>query len=111
MHLFYARLKDRTFGACFWQSVASIVQVNSKSKEMRWKTTKQLEDIFGEEADSMKAHLSQRRHPKNPKVLLHVCAIVLFCVLMQLLALFSKPGAPMVAGGGLQLHEHLQEQD
>ena len=67
------RLKDKTFGACFWQSVSSIVQVNSKSKEMRWKTAKQLEDIFGEEAESMKASLPQRRHPKNAKVHVHVC--------------------------------------
>lgn len=67
------RLKDKTFGACFWQSVSSIVQVNSKSKEMRWKTTKQLEDVFGEEAETMKASLPQRRHPKNARVHVHVC--------------------------------------
>jgi hypothetical protein len=50
----YYRLKDRSFGSVFWSQAKSVTSVNSKIKEARWKTAKQLEDVFGPEAEEMK---------------------------------------------------------
>jgi len=56
MYTFF-RLKDRSFGSNFWNKAKSVTSQNSKIKEARWKTAKQLEDIFGAEADQMKTVL------------------------------------------------------
>lgn len=61
-------LKERTFGAAFWNVVSSITTKNSKNVELRWKTAKQLQDIFGDEADTMKEALPSRPHPQQPRI-------------------------------------------
>jgi hypothetical protein len=47
--------------------VESVSNVNSKNKELRWKTSAQLEEIFRDETESMKAVLPSRKHPRNAK--------------------------------------------
>jgi hypothetical protein len=68
------RLKDRTFGSVFWNQAKSVSSLNSKIKEARWKTAKQLEDIFGAEADEMKKVLPR-----------HICQIWCFDIEMHVL--------------------------
>ena len=54
------RLKDNSFGSVFWSQAKSVVSTNSKVKEARWKTSKQLEDVFGAEAEEMKKVLPRQ---------------------------------------------------
>ena len=62
------RLKDRSFGAAFWNQIKSIQSKNARGTEIRWKTDAQLEAIFGFEKETMKETLPWRKHPRNARV-------------------------------------------
>lgn len=62
------RLRDPEFTSTFWSQLEGIVQTEEKSRESHWKSWKELQDKFGDEAESMAAVFTKRPHPKNPRV-------------------------------------------
>lgn len=62
------RIKDKTFGANFFNMIQGLTTSSSKGVDVRWKTKKQLEDIFGEEAGQMMVALPTRAHPSCASV-------------------------------------------
>ena len=62
------RIKDKTFGSSFWNVVQGITSKNTRGVELRWKTRKQLEDIFGVQTEDMIEVLPKRLHPANNRI-------------------------------------------
>ena len=62
------RIKDKTFGANFFNMIQGLTTSSSKGVDVRWKTRKQLEDIFGEDTPEMMQSLPSRPHPSCAKV-------------------------------------------
>ena len=62
------RIKDRSFGQSFFTTIQTITSNNKRGVELRWKTRKQMVDIFGDQAEEMMGCCPARSHPANPKV-------------------------------------------
>ena len=62
------RIKDPNFATSFWTQVEGITQNKERAKDSFWASWKEMEDKYGDEAESVSEVLPKRKHPQNPKV-------------------------------------------